>query len=119
MLKGKEHTVYFGADSGYGNHFSEIGRLFPGIDYALLGIGAYRPDYMMQEIHTNPAEAARAYRELHASYLIPMHYGTYDLSDEPVSEPYRFIQAEFEGQADRLKALAVNEPLYLTGATEK
>lgn len=112
MIRGKDHTVYFGADSGYGSHFTEIGQLFSGIDYALLGIGAYSPDYMMQEIHTNPAEAFRAYQQLNASYMIPMHYGTYDLSDEPISEPYQGIHAEFEEQPKKLKALGINEALY-------
>lgn len=113
MIRTPAQTVYFGADSGYGSHFSEIGQLFPGIDYALLGIGAYRPDFMMQEIHTNPEEAFRAYRDLNATHLIPMHYGTYDLSDEPVSEPHRLIHSAFTGQEENLKALGVNEPLYI------
>lgn len=111
-----EKNIYFGADSGYSEYFSEIGQLFPRIDYALLGIGAYRPAYMMQEIHTSPSEAFDAYRDLNAQYFIPMHYGTYDLSDEPISEPYRFIRQIFQENEmpDKLKALGINEVLYLT-----
>ncbi|PHN02848.1 MBL fold metallo-hydrolase [Flavilitoribacter nigricans] len=113
LIRGRENTVYFGSDSGYAGHFADIGQLFSGIDYALLGIGAYRPDYMMQEIHTNPAEAFRAFRELNADRMIPMHYGTYDLSDEPISEPHRLIREEFQGQDERLRVLGVNEVLYI------
>ena len=88
---------------------------FPDIDYAMIGIGAYKPDYMMQEIHTSPAEALEAFRKLGAETLIPMHYGTYDLSDEPASEPYQEIQRHFSdaGMPERLRLPKVGEGVGL------
>lgn len=115
LIRHHDRTIYFGADSGYGDHFAAIGRQFPDIDLAIIGIGAYKPDYIMQEIHTSPAEALQAFRDLGARRLLPMHYGTYDLSDEPISEPYREIQRLFveAGLAERLILPAVNEPVWL------
>ena len=115
MIRSGEKKIYFGADSGMGSHFEEIGQLFPGIQYAMIGIGAYKPDYMMQEIHTNPQEAMEAFRHLGSENLIPMHYGTYDLSDEPASEPYRLIQEYFRnaGQSDQLTLPAIGEFITL------
>ncbi len=104
LVRSQDRCIYFGADSGYAPHFAEIGHYFPGIQLALLGIGAYKPAFMMEEIHTSPKEAFRAYQDLAAARLLPMHYGTYDLSDEPISEPYRHIQRIFE-QAGREKDL--------------
>jgi len=80
-------TLYFMGDSGYASHFQEIGQLFPSIDYAILGVGAYMPRAIMQYSHINPEEAYQAFQDIGAKYLVPMHYATYNLTDEPFREP--------------------------------
>ena len=54
--------VYFAGDTGYGHWFAEIGRRYPGIDLALLPIGAYDPRWWLSDVHTDPEEAVRACR---------------------------------------------------------
>ncbi|WP_181305413.1 MBL fold metallo-hydrolase [Rufibacter sp. XAAS-G3-1] len=116
MLQTPEHTLYFGADSGYDQHFREIQKLFPKIDTCLLGVGAYSPAFLMRPSHTNPAEAVRAFQDLQGGTLVPMHYGTFDLSDEPISEPVRWLQQmESAGEIPgRLKILAIGEALHFS-----
>ncbi len=87
MLETKNEKIYFGADSGLGIHFEEIKKIFPDIDYALLGIGAYKPEWFMAASHTSPEDALLAFKQLDAKYFIPMHHGTFDLSDEPIFDP--------------------------------
>ena len=65
--------------------FREIGERFP-IDVALLPIGAYDPP-SLRAVHMNPEEALEAFVDLNASLMVPMHYGTFRLSYEPLSEP--------------------------------
>ena len=60
-FKGTRKTIYFGGDSGYGPHFKTIGKLFPTIDYCLLPIGAYMPEFIMKDVHQNPEEAIQAF----------------------------------------------------------
>jgi L-ascorbate metabolism protein UlaG (beta-lactamase superfamily) len=76
-------------------------------------IGAYKPAYMMQMSHVNPHEAAKAANLLRAGHVVPMHYGTFDLSDEPASEPLRELQQVAQGGMLRgeLHAPAVGEVL--------
>lgn len=93
IIKYNGKTIYFMGDSGYNTHFKEIQKLFGKIDYCLMGIGAYSPSYMMKTSHTNPEEAVRAFHDLEGQHFIPMHYGTYDLSDEPTSEPLHKLNA--------------------------
>ncbi len=115
MIQANDKTIYFGSDSAAGKHFTEIGTLFPKIDWALLGIGAYKPRYIMQKVHTNPHEAFEAFCQLNAKNMLPMHYGTFNLSDEPICEPYRLIQEVF-GEAsltERLHLPAIGESLKL------
>jgi L-ascorbate metabolism protein UlaG (beta-lactamase superfamily) len=87
MLQSASHTLYFGADSGLGIHFTEIGELFPSIDYSFLGIGAYKPEWFMHTAHTSPADVLIAQQQLKAKQLVPMHHATFDLSDEPIFYP--------------------------------
>jgi L-ascorbate metabolism protein UlaG (beta-lactamase superfamily) len=93
MIETPNRKIYFGADSGLGEHFAEIGKLFPAIDTCLLGIGAYEPNWFMHTSHTSPADAVQAFTQLGAKQMIPMHYGTFDLSDEPMQEPLEKINA--------------------------
>ncbi len=87
MIVSKNHCLYFGADSGIDDHFSQIASLFPEIDYAFIGMGAYEPNWFMKASHTNPQEALQVIEMLKAKIFIPMHYGTFDLSDEPLNMP--------------------------------
>ena len=43
MLQGNGISLYYSGDTGYSSHFREIPDLFGAPDYALLGIGAYKP----------------------------------------------------------------------------
>lgn len=87
LIKTKTTSIYFGGDSGYSNHFKDIGELFGEIDTAILPIAAYAPRWFMKASHINPEEAMQAFKDLKAKRFIPMHYGTFDLSDEPLGEP--------------------------------
>ena len=106
-------TIYFGGDSGYGKHYRETAELFPKIDYFLVGIGAYEPRWFMEPTHNNPADAVKGFIDSGAHYLVPMHYGTFDLSDEPPSQPLRLLneEAEKNGVKERLRPLAINDSL--------
>ena len=50
MLQTDDLSVYYGGDTGYSSHFTEIEELFGAPDYALLGIGAYKPDVYKRQV---------------------------------------------------------------------
>ncbi|MQY12537.1 hypothetical protein SRB5_26720 [Streptomyces sp. RB5] len=88
-----DRRVYFAGDTGYGHWFERIGAHYPGIDLALLPIGAYDPRWMLGPVHTDPEEAVRAFRDLGASRMAPMHWGTFLLSAESPLEPRTRLHA--------------------------
>jgi len=92
VIQNEEHTLYHSGDSAMGRHFKTIGERFE-IDEAFLPIGAYKPEWIMSQNHLNPPEAVQAAIDLGAQALIPVHYGTFDLSDEPLDEPLVWFQA--------------------------
>jgi L-ascorbate metabolism protein UlaG (beta-lactamase superfamily) len=79
--------LYFAGDTGYGPVFTDLGRKHGPFDVALLPIGAYEPSSIMRPVHLNPEEAVAAGRDLSASTLVAMHWGTIVLTDEPPFEP--------------------------------
>lgn len=108
VIQNKEHCLYHAGDTARGEHFKEIGERFE-IDEAFLPIGAYQPEEIMKHVHTNPPEALQAAIDLKAKTLIPIHYGTFILSDEPIDEPIEWFeklihtkQYPFEGRVLRV-----------------
>ncbi|MEU1459757.1 MBL fold metallo-hydrolase [Streptomyces sp. NPDC005727] len=88
--------LYFAGDTGYGHWFSRIGRRYPGIDLALMPIGAYDPRWWLSDVHCDPEEAVRATLDLGARRMAPMHWGTFVLSAEPVLEPLTRVRTAWE-----------------------
>jgi len=85
VLRSAHHSLYHAGDTAYFDGFSEIGaRLRPNV--ALLPIGAYYPE-SFRNVHTSPEDALQAFQDLDARCMIPMHYGTFRLSYEPIHEP--------------------------------
>lgn len=91
VIQNQEHCIYHSGDSAAGEHFKEIGERFE-IDEAFLPIGAYRPEAIMKYNHISPSEAMNACGDLGAKILIPVHYGTFKLSDEPLDEPREWFE---------------------------
>ncbi len=96
IVRNQGRSVYHCGDSAYFPGFAEIGKRHD-IDVALMPIGAYDAP-SGRDVHMNPEEAVQAFMELGAKVLIPMHYGTFPLGNEPTHEPVERLLAE----ADRL-----------------
>lgn len=97
LMEAGGKSVFHCGDSAWFDGFKEIGRRHPNIDVALMPIGAYDAP-SGRDVHMNPEEAVRAFAELDAKVMIPMHYGTFPLGNEPPEEPVdRLLQ-----EADRL-----------------
>ncbi len=111
-----QYKIFFAGDTAYNrNMFQEIHSLFGDIDLCLLLIGAYAPAWLMSEEHMNPEEALAAFYDLGGKFLIPMHYGTFDLSDEPMGEPLHRLKsaAAKNGRDSQVKELAVGQEYIL------
>jgi L-ascorbate metabolism protein UlaG (beta-lactamase superfamily) len=105
VMRGGRHSVYHAGDTAYFSGFREIGmRLSPQL--ALLPIGAYNPP-QFRSVHTSPADATRAFLDLNSRWMVPMHYGTFRLSHEPIDEPLQLLEKEARrvGIQDRVLVL--------------
>jgi N-acyl-phosphatidylethanolamine-hydrolysing phospholipase D len=96
VVSGPTRRFYHAGDTGYSTDFREIGRRLGPIDLATVPVGAYLPAAIMHQIHTTPEEALQLAQEVKARRVVAMHYGVFDLSDEPPDDPPRRFRAEAE-----------------------
>lgn len=113
LINYKGRTVFHCGDSAYFDGFREIGEKAD-VEIALLPIGAYDAP-TRRDVHMNPEEALCAFVELGASTMIPMHFGTFRLSYEPLQEPpIRLMEcARGLGLTDRIRLLTEGETAIL------
>ncbi|MCA9772591.1 MAG: MBL fold metallo-hydrolase [Myxococcales bacterium] len=106
VVRHRDFCWYFAGDTAYFDGFHEIGRRFS-IDLACLPIGAYHPP-SFREVHMNPEDAYRAFIDLGAAHLLPVHFETLVLSMEPIGEPRDRIEAlrGSNGHSDRVHVLS-------------
>ena len=112
VFSSPEGIAYHAGDTALFDGFSEIGERFA-IDYAMLPIGAYEPRWFMEPQHMNPDDALSAFNMLNAKTLIAMHWGTFQLTDEPLAEPPERIRSLFGGAQDKLRVLKLGEAIVL------
>jgi N-acyl-phosphatidylethanolamine-hydrolysing phospholipase D len=108
--------VFFAGDTGFHPDFGAIGERYGPFDVALLPIGAYEPRWFMRYLHMNPEEAVAAFQSLNARAMVPIHWGTFKLTDEAMDEPPVRARAAWQAAGlprDGYRQLAHGETLTL------
>ena len=85
LLETPARQVYMGGDGGYGKHFAQIGRQFPGIDLAILENRQYNEAW--KYIHTMPDQLSLAAKELGAKQIMTVHHSKFALARHRWDEP--------------------------------
>ena len=114
IIEDKETSFYFVGDTGYFRGFQEIAEQFD-LQYVLMPIGAYEPEWFMNDSHINPEDAVKAFLELSGEYFVPMHYGAYRLADDTGPEALDRLEKEWarlQLPNEQLKTLKIGETLW-------
>jgi N-acyl-phosphatidylethanolamine-hydrolysing phospholipase D len=96
VVSGRTRRFYHVGDTGYSPDFKAIAQRVGPIDLATVPIGAYLPAAIMHPVHVTPEEALQIGADVKAARIVAMHFGTFDLADEPLDEPPRRFRAEAE-----------------------
>lgn len=106
-------AIYFAGDTGWWEEgLAAIGETFPDIRLAAIPIGAYEPRWFMSPVHIDPVEAVDLLELVGASSGVAIHHATFQLSDEPMTEPVERLRAELDARdlpGDRFRALRHGE----------
>ena len=93
-------NLFFGADTGYTELIKQQLDGIP-IDLAIMGIGAYSPK-SFEARHATPEQAWKMAEEISAKWIIPMHWGSFKLSKEPMEEPMARFRLAASGQMEKV-----------------
>lgn len=105
------NKIYIGGDSGYDDHFKEIGAKYGPFDIALLETGQYGENWPL--IHMTPEEAVQAAIDIKASVMMPVHWGKFALAFHEWNEPIRRVVAEAHRSQIPLTTPRIGEPVIL------
>lgn len=111
ILNAPGYRFYLGGDSGYDNHFKEIGERFGPFDIALLESGQYNENW--PQIHMMPEETVKASIDLKAKVLMPVHWSKFALSLHPWSEPVERVLVKAKELNVKVTTPMIGEPVVL------
>ncbi len=82
-------NIHFAGDTGFhaGRNYRLIARKHGGFRLSILPIGSYEPRWFMEGQHQNPDEAVRGMILSNAAFAAGCHWGTFQLTNEPIEEP--------------------------------
>lgn len=92
VFENKNFKCIFVGDTGYSQDFATIQQRFGHMDLSLIPIGAYAPRWFMKYHHCNVDEAIQIHKDLKSKKSIAMHWGTFQLTDEPMDEPIKLLK---------------------------
>jgi L-ascorbate metabolism protein UlaG (beta-lactamase superfamily) len=105
VVSGPSGHLFFAGDTGYGPHFAEIARRFPGIRVALLPISPYQPRdaneppaLNRRSVHMGPLEAVRAQLDLGAEIGVASHFQVFQLGGDGFEDAVKELASVLKSQ---------------------
>ena len=92
VVQSGDVSFYFSGDSGYDVHYQQIGEKFGPLDLVFIDSGQY--NIRWKEVHNLPEEAVQAAVDLRGRYLVPVHWGMFNLAIhnwyDPIQESVKY-----------------------------
>jgi L-ascorbate metabolism protein UlaG (beta-lactamase superfamily) len=90
-LIGPRHRVYYSGDTAMFAGFEQIGERLGPFDVTLIECGAYSA--LWADVHLGPEQAVLAHQRVRGHWLIPVHWGLFDLALHGWTEPIERVAA--------------------------
>lgn len=111
VIQGKESSIFFSGDSGYGPHFKEIGERYGPFDLSLMECGQY--DSRWAPIHMFPEETVQAHIDVKGTLLLPIHWGAFTLSFHEWTDPVKRVTKAAEKEGVRIVTPMIGETVFV------
>lgn len=112
----QDYRVFYSGDSGYGEHFKEIGRRFGPFDLGLMECGQY--DKRWPSVHMHPTETMQAFLDVQGKHMLPVHWGTFTLAFHTWDDPPEQLTTMAEKNGAHLIIPKIGESIHLDSVDE-
>ncbi|MDR2581022.1 MAG: MBL fold metallo-hydrolase [Fibromonadaceae bacterium] len=106
---GSKHRLFFSGDTGYGPHFKQVGHHYGPFDLTLIENGQYSIYWPYS--HVTPEQGVQAHLDLQGKTMMPIHWGSFDLSIHDWWEPIERAVKAAEIQKVKLLTPQVGQTL--------
>ncbi len=111
VIETPTRKIFHIGDTGFhgGKPYIDAAEKHGGFDLAIIPVGAYEPRWFMKGQHQNPSEAVEGFKLCRTRYAIGHHWGTFQLTNEPIEEPIELLARALEENGvdpDRFQPLA-------------
>ena len=89
VIKGAQKSLFWSGDTGYSNHFIQIGAKYGPFDVAFVEIDAWNNGW--PNTHLFPNQVIKVVKDVRAKLLFPIHLGTFDLALHPWKESIQTV----------------------------
>lgn len=98
VIEAPSGKVLVAGDTGFhgGRHYSDLAQTHGSFRLSVLPIGAYEPRWFMEAQHQNPEEAVEGMLLSKSAFAAGCHWGTFQLTNEPIDEPRDRLLAALE-----------------------
>lgn len=100
VLHTRGGPVFFAGDTGWGKHFEQISQKFAPMRFSMIPIGAYKPRWFMDPVHTSPKEAVMAHKLVKSKFTMGIHFGTFKQADDSQDDPVNDLIKEREKDSE-------------------
>lgn len=115
VIKGKKSNIFFSGDSGYDDHFKEIGKKYGPFDIALMECGQYNQDW--KYIHMMPEETAQAAVDVKSKVVLPIHWGAFTLAFHSWTDPIERVSIKAKELGIPVATPKIGEPIIIGNET--
>lgn len=115
-LESAQRRLFISGDSGYGDHFAEVGKRYGPFDWVALDSGQY--DRRWAHLHMNPEEAAKAADDLRTRALSPTHVGRFALASHDWDDPFKRLVVASQGHSYTLWTPMIGQPIKFADSTQ-
>lgn len=85
VIQSDNYNIYWSGDSGFDEHFKEVGKLYGPFDLGFMECGQYHKYW--RPIHMFPEETVEASIDAQVNMAVPVHWGGFTLAVHPWDEP--------------------------------
>ncbi|PRX54839.1 MBL fold metallo-hydrolase [Flagellimonas meridianipacifica] len=110
VIQSNGENIFFSGDSGYSEHFKQIGDKYGPFDFAMIECGQY--NRLWPDIHMFPEETAQAGLDVGAERIMPIHWGAFKLALHTWTDPIKRVAKKSNELGIELVAPKIGEPIF-------